>query len=260
MIGNLVKTSTMAIRLLNQRLFTILLFILGFLAAAVLVPSLLLDGVTKREAFGVVLLIFLPYLILKGVILTLLLLLDILINFSAKRAFLYRLSYEKVKARVAKFYLDKNIQFTKLDNFEFGIERYLVAVMQQYLMGSKFNYPTNFISRTPFVVVRIYDRKDGTTQVKVLYEESKEAEIFGRLIIASLEALEKENPAPLPREDFMNVSGKNIQKPQIESPKDLEIKKKPLPETVNEPGIGPKTPQKPSPWLFDKFRKGRKKN
>ncbi|MEK6954429.1 MAG: hypothetical protein AABX01_05445, partial [Candidatus Micrarchaeota archaeon] len=66
------------------------------------------------------------------------------------------------------------------------------------------------VSKQPFVVARLYDRKDGTIQAKVLYEEEKEAEILGRLIIASLEALVKESPQPEPRKDFMNVAGEQI--------------------------------------------------
>ncbi|MEK6953881.1 MAG: hypothetical protein AABX01_02665, partial [Candidatus Micrarchaeota archaeon] len=101
MIGKFVKGSTRAIRLLNQRPFTIVLFIAGIVSAAVLVPSLTGDGVTKREAFGTILLVFLPYLILKGVILIMLLMLDISINFSAKKVAVYRLNYEKAKVRMA---------------------------------------------------------------------------------------------------------------------------------------------------------------
>ncbi|HLC48075.1 MAG TPA: hypothetical protein VJI13_03285 [Candidatus Norongarragalinales archaeon] len=214
MLGKFVKGSTAAIRLFNQRAFTIVLFIAGFLAASVLVPSLLEEGVTKREALGAFLMIFLPYLVLKGVILVLLLVLDIAINFSARRSYIYRLNFEKAKARVAKFYLDRNVTYTKVDNFEFGIERYLVSVMQRYLAGSKFNYPANFISSNPFVVTRVYDRKDGTTQVKVLYEEEKDAEIMGRLIIASLEALEKESPGTREK-DFMEVAARDDKNPVI---------------------------------------------
>ncbi len=211
MIGKFVKGSTKAIRLLNQRAFTILLFVAGIAAATQLVPSVLMEGVTKREAFGILLMVFLPYLIMKGIILILLLILDISINFSAKREFQYRINSEKVKARVVKLFVDKNISFTKVDNFEFGIERYFVAVMQRLMTGTKFSYPSNIISNKPFAVTRVYDLKNGNTQVKVLYEEEKEAEIIGRLIVATLEAAsseEKRETAP----DFMEIKKRKDEK------------------------------------------------
>ncbi|MBI5225530.1 hypothetical protein HY989_06690 [Candidatus Micrarchaeota archaeon] len=235
MIGKFVKGSTAALGLLNQRAFTILLFLVGIGGVALFAPQAIFDGVTKREAAGIILLVFLPYLILKAIVLLLLLALDISINFSANTTYTYKVNYEKAKARVAKLLLDRNVNFTKLDNFELGVERYLVSVMQRYLTGTKFNYPTNFISKSPFIVIRIYDLKNGSTQVKVIFEEEHDAEVNGRLVIATLQALEKEESDKSPKMQSMFIAGsiKPVEAPKeetnsaviLEIPKKLEEKK-----------------------------------
>ncbi|MFH0971544.1 MAG: hypothetical protein V1835_03165 [Candidatus Micrarchaeota archaeon] len=198
MIGKIVKFTTKSIKLLNQRVFTAILFLIGIAASVYIFPTLATEGVTKREAAGIILLVILPYLIAKGIILIMLLFLDITINFSAKSTYIYKMNFERAKARVSRLYIDKGIPYVLMDNFEFGIEKYLVVVMQKYLTGTKFNYPVNVISSTPFVVARIYDMKNGTVQAKVLYEEEREAEVMGRLIIASLQALESEEKERVP--------------------------------------------------------------
>lgn len=225
MIGKMVKGTTKALTLLNQRAFTIILFLTGIVAALFLIPQILSEGVTKREALGFILLILLPYLILKGVILVTLLFLDICVNFSAKTTFTYKLNYEKAKARVAKVFADKGLSFVVVDNFEFGIERYFVSTLQKYLAGSKFNYPANLICSRPFIVTRVYDLKNGSSQVKVLYEEEKEAEILGRIIVASLQALEQEELERNPSGQTAFVAGAiRMAQDKTDKEKDSELK------------------------------------
>ncbi len=246
MIGKFVKGSTAALNLLNQRAFTIMLFLVGIAGGVVLYPSLIEEGVTKREAVGLILMVFLPYLIFKGVILLLILALDVSTNFSAKKADTYKMNYEKAKARVAKIFIDKNVAFTKVDNFEFGIERYLVIVLQKYLTGTKFNYPANFISVNPFIVARLYDLKDGRTQVKVLYEEEREAETLGRLIVASMQALESEEAQRVSAPQFNVVAGA-IRPNSTSAPSTMELV---IPEKGEE--------KKPTS-LIDRFKQRKRK-
>lgn len=212
MIGKIVKITTFLISSFNQRIFTIVLFIIGLGAGIYYVPAVLSLEVTKKEAMAIILMLILPYLIMKAIILLMLLFLDISINFSAKRSYIYRQNYEKVKVRIARLFLDKNIRYSMVDNFDFGIEKYLATVLQRYIAGSNFNYPTNFISNKPFVVARVYDLKNGTTQVKVLFEEERDAEVIGRLIIATVDALDRSDYGTPRQQDFMGIG----QKPQAE--------------------------------------------
>jgi hypothetical protein len=251
MLGKFVKGTTAAISLLNRRAFTILLILLGAAATVYLVPSVILDGnVTKREALGIFLLFLLPYLIVKGVILILLLLLDISINFSAKRTYTYKISTELVKAKVAKLFLDKNINYVKLDNFEFGIEKYFVAVLQKSIFGTKFTYPANYVSAKPFMVVRIYDLKNGSTQLKVLYEEEKDAEIIARFLIASIEAFDNEISQKTPASKFeFNAGAIKIKtdKPETVSP-----------VTISSVELAKQTPKKKEGGLWSGLRRHKK--
>ncbi|MFH1257450.1 MAG: hypothetical protein V1658_00775 [Candidatus Micrarchaeota archaeon] len=254
MIGKFVKGTTRALGLLNQRAFTIILLFTGILAAMLLIPDLLTEGITKREAIGVILLVMLPYLILKGVVLITLLVLDIAVNFSAKTTFAYKLNYEKAKARIAKVLADRGLSFVVVDNFEFGIERYFVYMLQKYLAGSKFNYPANFICSKPFIVARIYDLKNSTSQVKVLYEEEREAEILGRIIVASLQALEQEELARIPQPQTSFIAGAiRMAIDSKSADADESGMRLSIPERKNEP-------PKAQPGLFEKLRgKKRKK-
>ncbi|MFH1442577.1 MAG: hypothetical protein ABIG96_00935 [Candidatus Micrarchaeota archaeon] len=247
MIGKFVKCSKAALGFLNQRAFTLLVFLAGIGVAAYWFPNALTEGVTKNEIVSIILLISLPYLILKAVVLLDLLILDISINFSAKNRFIYKVNYEKAKARIAKLFIDKNIPFSKVDNFEFGIERYFVSVLQKYTTGTKFNYPANFISNRPFIVARIYDLKDGRTQVKVLFEEEKEAEVIARLIIASLQALEDEEnkSASLQTVSFSAGAIRPIEKTE---PNKVELKL-----------VGKQEPKRKSGGLMEELKLRKKK-
>ncbi len=195
------------IEVLSSRALTILLFVFGVAIAIIVFPRLSVDGITGKDATSELLVIFMPYLVVKALTLLLAAAFDGMAASSREFSRQYSLNFEKAKARIFRILYEKQLRSYSPVDTALGIERYLLPVVQPLLAAFSpwKGVPTVLVTRNPFVAVRIRYRKldekaalqtgqPHLVDVQVAAEEPQ-ARILAKIILSSLEALSKEEQA-----------------------------------------------------------------
>ncbi len=152
-----------------------------------------------------VILVLLPFLIYKALLYFLLALFDFILITATDYDRVYEVNMEKVRARVTKVLMERKVRYQALDTIALGLEKELLVKMRNFL---HLKYPLIYVATDrPFVVVKIFrairsqkvaslmrqvENKERVG-VRIFTEEQNEAKVLSKVIINSLEFLNKES-------------------------------------------------------------------
>ncbi len=188
----------------NQRRSTLFVLVFGGLAAAYLLRGIWLNQPFEIQVIALYSILMLPLLLYKAFLYFLLTLFDVVVMFFADYSCRYEIDYERVRSRVIAILTEKNVRYQSLENLALGGERGLLRFLRNLL---RLNYPLIFVcADRPFLVVKIFRvfrppklenlRRQitplETIHVAVFHGEEQEARVVAKLIVNSLEILNKE--------------------------------------------------------------------
>ncbi|MFH0971543.1 MAG: hypothetical protein V1835_03160 [Candidatus Micrarchaeota archaeon] len=164
-----------------------------------------LSSPTVEHQFAVtVIVVLLPFLLYKALLYTLLATFDCILTLTTDYNKIYDVDMEKVRARVTKVMVERKVSYQSLETIALGLERELLKWVRKIF---HLRYPLIYVAtERPFVVVKIF-RAIGSPKVanlmkqvenkervgvRIFTEEENDAKVLAKVIINSLEFLNKE--------------------------------------------------------------------
>lgn len=148
-------------------------------------------------------LVLLPFLLYKALLYFLLALFDAILIAMTDYDRVYEVNVEKVKARVTKVMVERKVKYQSLETIALGLER---NFLQWVRATFHWRYPLIYVATDrPFVVIKIF-RAIGSPKVanlmsqvenrervgvRIFTEETGEAKVLAKVMINSLEFLNK---------------------------------------------------------------------
>ncbi|MFH1106931.1 MAG: hypothetical protein V1787_03470 [Candidatus Micrarchaeota archaeon] len=201
LFDNVLKLLAKVFRVVNRRRSVAITFLVGSPLTVYWFRTIWLEQPFTMQVVAVYSLVFLPFLLYKALLYFFLSLFDTVVIFFADYTKSYDVDFEKVRARVAKILVEKNVKYQSLDSMALGAERGLLERLRGWL---HIKYPLIFVcADDPFVVIKIFkslgspriqDLKHQITHkeaisVKIFFEEEPRARVLAKLIMNSLEVL-----------------------------------------------------------------------
>ena len=151
--------------------------------------------------------VLLPFLMYKMFLYFLLTLFDFILIANTDYDKVYEVDMEKVRARVLKVMEERKVRYQSLEAIALGMERKFLTRMRGFL---HLKFPLIYVATDkPFVVIKIFrtiesakvanlvkqvENKDRVG-IRIFTEETAEAKVLAKVIINSLEFLNKEGDA-----------------------------------------------------------------
>lgn len=204
LLDNVLRLLAKVFRVVNQRRSVIITFLLIAPATVYWFRAIWLEQPFTTQVIAVYSLVFLPFLLYKALLYFFLALFDFVVIFFADDTKSFDVDFEKVRARVSKILLEKNVKYQSLENLALGGERGILDRLRGIL---RVKYPLIFVcADEPFIVVKIFQslgsqriesiKRQITNKqaisVKIFYAEEQRARVLAKLILNSLEVLNAE--------------------------------------------------------------------
>ncbi|MFH1200040.1 MAG: hypothetical protein V1708_03160 [Candidatus Micrarchaeota archaeon] len=189
----LLNITAKASRAINSRPATIVLVVLGIVACILLFPRLYADGgISRKEALGEAVVVFVPLLFAKLLNLLLLSFSDFALSRSPEKR-ITQASTAKAKARIFRILAERKNKYCFLDSVTLGSERHLLSAARKIAkaFGANNEPPSIIMCEDPFVLIRVSASwRPGThEECTMLHMHSSDARghVLSKLISSSLE-------------------------------------------------------------------------
>ncbi|MFH0971222.1 MAG: hypothetical protein ABIG96_00940 [Candidatus Micrarchaeota archaeon] len=190
-------------RVVNNSLSMAIAILLGSPVSVFLFRNELVSPNVEHQFLLTVFVVLLPFLLYKALLYFLLALFDFILIASTDYDKTYDVNIEKVRARVTKVMLERKVNYQSLETIALGVERYALQKLRNVL---HLRYPLIYVATDrPFVVIKIsraisspkvirlmnqLENRDKVG-VRIFTEEQTDAKVLAKVIINSLEFLEK---------------------------------------------------------------------
>lgn len=204
---------------INNSLSMGLVILLGSPLSVFIFKDLLLSPGVQNQFLLTVFIVLLPFLLYKAVLYALLAMFDFILISTTDYDRVFEVNMEKVRARVTKVLVERKVRYQSLETIALGLEKEFLRYVRSHL---HLKYPLIYVATDrPFVVVKIFKALRSTRMsnlmrqvegkeavgVRIFSEEENQAKVLSKVIINSLEFLEKE--ADLDAEAAEEVSAQN---------------------------------------------------
>ncbi|MFH1257449.1 MAG: hypothetical protein V1658_00770 [Candidatus Micrarchaeota archaeon] len=199
------KVLSKVFRVVNNSTSMSLAILIGSPISVYLFADLLNSPSVEHHFLLTVIIVLLPFLLYKMLLYFLLACFDFILIATTDFNKSYDVDMEKVRARVTKVMMERKVAYQSLETIALGLEKDLLQKMRQIL---HMKYPLIYVATDkPFVVVKIFraisspnvqrlmkqlENKERVG-VRIFAEETNEAKVLSKVIINSLEFLNKED-------------------------------------------------------------------
>ncbi|MFH1750266.1 MAG: hypothetical protein ABH863_01155 [Candidatus Micrarchaeota archaeon] len=191
-------------RVVNSSYSMMLAILLGSPISVFIFRDYIVSPDVKYQFLLTIVVVLLPFLLYKALLYFMLALFDFILITSTDYDKEYDVNVEKVRARVTKVLVERKVKYQSLDAIALGLERETLNYLRSLL---HLRFPLIYVATDrPFVVIKIF-RTIGSKRVvslmrqvenkervgvRIFTEERNEAKVLAKIIINSLEFLNKE--------------------------------------------------------------------
>ncbi len=158
----------------------------------------------ENQLLVTIIVVLLPFILYKGLLYALLAVFDFILISTTDYNKVYEVNIEKVRARVTKVLVERKVGYQSLETLALGVERDILRKLRSVL---HLKYPLIYVAtERPFVVIKIF-RAIGSPKVaslmtsvvnkervgvRIFTEEENDAKVLAKVMMNSLEFLNKE--------------------------------------------------------------------
>ncbi|HLC48076.1 MAG TPA: hypothetical protein VJI13_03290 [Candidatus Norongarragalinales archaeon] len=191
-------------RVVNSSFSMMLVILLGSPLSVYIFRDVLTSTDVSNQFLMTVIVVLLPFLLYKALLYLLLTLFDFILISNTDYDKEYDVDIEKVRARVTKVLVERKVNYQSLDTIALGLEKSALIWIRGVL---HLRFPLIYVAtERPFVVIKIF-RAIGSSKVvnlikqvedkervsiRIFTEERNDAKVLAKIIINSLEFLNKE--------------------------------------------------------------------
>ncbi|MEK6953882.1 MAG: hypothetical protein AABX01_02670 [Candidatus Micrarchaeota archaeon] len=191
-------------RVVNSSYSMMLVILLGSPISVYIFRDYLVSPDVKNQLLLIMVVVLLPFLLYKALLYFLLALFDFILISSTDYDKEFDVDIEKVRARITKVLVERKVKYQSLDAIALGLEKDVLTWVRRVL---HLRFPLIYVATDrPFAVIRVFraikslkvlnlmkqvENKERVG-VRIFTEESNEAKVLAKIIINSLEFLNKQ--------------------------------------------------------------------